>query len=280
MSKKQAAAATQEFVEERAPALERLRVALNADGQDSDAILDGTVDSLISLWRWVKSSLTAPEDPGATNPAAVPREEWPSWERFTMEDEKWLSIESLVLLDGLVSYLAEVIRALAPEARWETAHHRIKRYHVNKHPVLTSGPGELHIFLPVITGKARSFLRGTRESPDDSIAVYARAVIDALNEAEAGGEEELAEEGPLAEVEDLGDDPRRGRELELAIREDVAHERSRLLSRMGRALRQEDGVRRVMREDREVFLVATTWTTDQLLEWATNYLDASIKNGS
>jgi hypothetical protein len=278
MSKKQAAAATQEFLEEREPALERLRAALAAKVQDPDVVLDDTVDSLVPLWRWVKSNLTQPDDPEVTAPATVPREEWPSWERFTMEAEKFLSMESLHLLDGLVSYLAVVVQRGAPSARWETAHHRIKRYHVNKHPVLTSGPGEAHIFLPVIAGMARAHLRGTFLSPDDEIANYAQAVIDRLNQEEAGLRDEVTgEDEPLVEVEDLGDDPRRGREVELSIREDIAHERSRLLGRMGKELRREDGVRRVIHEDREVFLVATDWSTDQLLAWATRYLEANIK---
>lgn len=241
-------------------------------------MLDSTVDSLIPLWRWILSNLTQPDAPGATDTATVPWTDWPSWERFTREEEKVLSMESLHLLDGLVSYLAVVVQRYAPSARWEIAHHRIKRYHVNQHSVLTSGPGEAHIFLPVIAGMARGHLRGTFESPDDEIAKYAQAVIDRLNQEEAGLTEEVTgEDEPLVEVEDLGDDPRRGRELEMALREDIAHERSRLLSRMGKELRHEDGARRVIREDREVFLVATSWSTEQLLGWATNYLEDNIK---
>jgi hypothetical protein len=31
--------------------------------------------------------------------ATVPREVWPSWERYTTEEEQTLSMESLILLD-------------------------------------------------------------------------------------------------------------------------------------------------------------------------------------
>lgn len=48
-----------------------------------------------------------------------------------MEGQRVLSMESLLLLDGLVYYLGAVVKERAPEARWEIARHRIKRYHLN-----------------------------------------------------------------------------------------------------------------------------------------------------
>ncbi len=126
----------------------RLRERLAADGRDPAVFLDGTPESLVSLWRWLLSRLTGPDAPGATDPASVPRGAWPSWERYTTEEERTLSLESLTLLDGLVSYLAAVVQQHAPLARWEVARHPIKRYAYNKHPVLVSGKGEDHNFLP------------------------------------------------------------------------------------------------------------------------------------
>ncbi len=46
------------------------------------------------------SRLTGPDAPGATAPGPVPREVWPSWERYICEEEKTLSMDSLFLLDG------------------------------------------------------------------------------------------------------------------------------------------------------------------------------------
>ncbi|BCW67530.1 hypothetical protein NicSoilB4_22930 [Arthrobacter sp. NicSoilB4] len=66
-----AAAALQEFLDERAPALERLRERLVADGRDPAALLDGTPESQVPLWRWVLSSVTIVDAPGATDPACV-----------------------------------------------------------------------------------------------------------------------------------------------------------------------------------------------------------------
>ncbi len=279
MSKRQAMAAFQEYLDERGPALERLRGALTADGYDPDSLLDGTVESLIPLWRWIVSHLARRDALGATDPASVPRKEWPSWERHTREEETTLSFESLVLLDGLVSYLGVVIQTHAPTARWEIARHRIRRYVVNQHPVLVSGGGENHCFLPgVPQSHACGLLRGMSEVPDDTIANYARGTIDYLN-AEGRTDEDPAADEPLAEVEDLGGDGLRGRELEVSLREDIAHEHSRVVDRLVRALAQQDGITKVLREDREVLLVATPgWTTGQLEDWVLHYLEAHVRD--
>ena len=78
LSKAQAAAALQEYLDERGPALERLRERLADDGQDPTVVLDGTPESLVPMWRWMLPRLTRVDDPGATDPASVPRERWPS----------------------------------------------------------------------------------------------------------------------------------------------------------------------------------------------------------
>lgn len=230
-TKTQAAASLREFLDERAPALDRPRGSIAADGRDPHEILDGTVESFVPLWRWILSYLSEPQAPGATDPASVPRKDWPSWERYTMEEERVLSFESLVLLDGLISYLAAVVANRALSARWDTARHRIKRYAFNNHPVLVSENTDSHIFLPAVpAGDARAVL-GMRQSPDHRIAGYARAVIDDLSRAEEDAPAEIRDPEPLVEVEDLGEDALRRRELEVSLlevspREDIAHENS------------------------------------------------------
>ena len=140
MTKAKSEAAFQEYLDEREPALQRLREALAADGQDPDVLLDGSIESLVPLWRWILADLTRADDPGATDTSNVPREQRHSWARYGYETVWELSLESLFLLDGLVSYLGDVVQQRAPEARWEIPHHRIKRYHLNKH----RGPGQRH----------------------------------------------------------------------------------------------------------------------------------------
>ncbi|TLM75327.1 hypothetical protein [Pseudarthrobacter sp. NamB4] len=281
MSVSQAQSAFQEFLDEREAALERLRIRLLADGQNPAVLLDGTVDSLVPLWRWIVSRLTGPRYEGATDPGSVARDAWPSWERYTREEERVLSLESLALLDGLVSYLAVVVRTHAPTARWEIARHRIKRYAANNHPVLVSGSGEIHNFLPGIPeSEARALLLGLREVPDDVIARYARTLIDGLNAADSGVDQgSNAGDEPLLEVEDLGGDELRGRELEVSLREDIAHQHSPVVGRLVKTLAKQEGITGVVREDREILLVATgSWTTEQLERWITRYLQDNINS--
>lgn len=48
---------------------------------------------------------------------------------------------------------------------------------------------------------------------------------------------------------------------------------------MIKALKQEDGITRVIREDREILLVATpTWSIDRLQEWVARYLQDNIRD--
>ncbi|MET4136476.1 hypothetical protein [Pseudarthrobacter sp. PvP090] len=267
LSKAGAAAALQEFLDERGPALERLRERLVADGQDPAEFLDGTPESFVPLWRWLLSRLTVRDAPGATDPASVPREAWPSWERYTTEVERTLSLESLTLLDGLVSYVAAVVRDRAPLARWEIARDPHKRYHYNNHPVLVSGTGENHNFLPgLAVVSARGALLGVRESPDDTMAVYVRRLIDRLNEGDGGTVGTMESEPPF-EIEDVRDEPG-GYDFEIGLSDEIANERSAEVDRLIRKLSREDGIHEVLREDRELILVrAPSWSSDALQTW-------------
>ena len=112
------------------------------------------------------------------------------------------------------------------------------------------------------------------------MAEYAHGLIEQLNRGGRPDEdEEMAEDEPLVEVEDLGDDALRGRELEVSLREDIVFEHNRVVGRMIKALKQEDGITRVIREDREVLLVATaSWSTTQLQEWVAGYLTENVRS--
>lgn len=193
-------------------------------GQDPTVVLDGTPESLIPLWRWILSRLTGVDDPGATDPASVPRERWPSWERYTTEKEPTLSLESLTLLDGLVSYLAAVVRKRAPLARWAIARDPHKRYAYNNHPALVSGTGENHNFLPGLsTVDARAALRRVRASPEDTMAVYARRLIEQLNEGDGGTAGTMEPEPPF-EIEEVREEPG-GYDFEIGLGDAIGRRR-------------------------------------------------------
>lgn len=271
MTRAQSRAAFEEFVAERGPALTRLRDVMAADGLDPARMLDGSVESLVPLWQWVVSHLTGREDPGATDPASVPREVWPSWERYTWEEERTLSLESLVLLDGLVSYLAEVVMARVPAARWDIVHHKIKRYVVNNHPMLTVGPCAVHAFLPGYPCvQARRTLRGTERSADDAMAGHAKRLIGQLVAAQVPVvADPQVEAEPEVEVEDIraeGWDY----DFEVSLGEEIAHDRSDEVEELVEVLAREQGVEQVVREDREVIFVdAPSWSAEQVHAWFT-----------
>jgi hypothetical protein len=269
MNKQEAAAALQEFLDERPLALQHLTRYL-AEHSHGSVNLDGTVESLVPLWRWVKSVLTertaetpAPEAP--TNP---------TWLRYGIGTEPILSPESIAVIDGVISYLCRVVEQGAPEALWRVGYNRIKSYMWQNHPVLAHDNEEVP--LPhLVPGLARGQASGRLPSDDDKLARIAVAVIKRLN---GTNEESAAEDEPLIEVEDLGDDELRGRELEVSLREDVAHEYSRTVDRMVKVLAKEDGITGVVREDREVLLVTTPgWNTAQLQEWVTRYLQNKMR---
>ena len=86
------------------------------------------------------SRFTSLDTPGATDPGSVPRQAWPPWERYTFEEEPTLSVESLTLLDGLVSRRGSGAQGAGTAGPWgEVVRHPIKRYAYNNHPVLVSG---------------------------------------------------------------------------------------------------------------------------------------------
>lgn len=265
MKKQEAAAALQEFLDERPRALENLNHNL---GQHSDhaVSLDGTVESLIPLWRWVKAVL-AERTPETLDPEVSAK---PTWIRYGIGTEPTLSPESIEIIDGVISYLCRVVEQGAPKARWRVGYNRIRSYMWQNHPVLAHDNEEVPL-ADLVPGIARGQASGRRPSDDDKLARIAAAVIKQLNDA---NEEPAVEEEPLIEIEDLGEDEIRGRELEVSLREDVAHEYSREVDGMVKSLVKEEGISGAFREDREVLLVTTPgWNTEQLQQWITRYIE-------
>jgi hypothetical protein len=267
MTEAEAAAALEEFLRERPPGLRRMAETLRADGHDPE-LLDGSPESLTPVWRWAKSKLALKGDPGQVEPPVGA--ELPSWQRYTMGYEPMLSAGSVQVLDGVISYLCEVLERAVPQAQWRVGYDRIKSYHWQNHPVLALGPAQIDPadFVP---GRARGHLDGFKESPDDDLTVVARALTAGLK-GEAEGAK--VEDEPLVEVDELEGEVH---DFELSVHEEVANEHSRLVDRLVEALGQEQGVSEALREDRErVLLRAPDWTAQRVEEWATGFLSERL----
>jgi hypothetical protein len=269
LSEAEAAAALQEFLDERGPALERLHEAIRADGQDPHAVLNFTVKSLRPLWAWVKSIVTE-RAAGEMELAPV---EAPTWLRYCAGPKPPLSRESVVIVDGLVSYVCRVVERGAPHASWRVGDSPTRFWVWQNHPVL--GVGDNGWALGELVQLASHPTGGRIRSQDNMLALQVKAWIDYLARSgiTSSGDE------PLVEVADLGEDPLRGRELEVSLREDVASKYPRAVDRMVKNLAKEMGIAGVIREDREVLLVATSsWEAKRLEEWVSRYLTAKIRD--
>jgi hypothetical protein len=271
MRKREAAAALQEFLQERPRALQDLADSMARHGADP-GILDGSVESLVPLWRWVKSVLSE-RSAGADGPELSPPD-GPTWLRHGIGIEPTLSPESVALVDGVISYVCQVIERGVPQAQWRVGEHRVRSYIWRNHPVLGVDEEEVAP-ASLVPGAARGHVSGRVPSEDDALAVAAAAVVERLGgpaEEPAAGADQ-----PLVEVEDLGDDPVRGRELEVSLREDVAHEHSGVVDALVESLAGQDGVGGAVREDREVVLVRTEWDAARLQRWVSEYLRAHVR---
>lgn len=270
MTKRQAAATLEEFLAERPAALEKLRAELTADDPDPDTLLDDTPASLTPLWRWVAPRLMAFEDEETPFAPDDPRPSWwPSWARVAPWLRPTTPDKVVVLLDGMASYLAEVITTHAPSAEWAVAHHRIKRYHLQNHTVLTSPVSGAHVFLPGALAVASNRLRhGLDPLAEDTFTRYALAVI---AELQSEPPEEAGEPEPLVEVE------YENGVFDLGLREELAHEHSRKVDRMVKELKAQPGITSAYREDREVVLVtAPDWNSQQLEQWVSDWITRHV----
>jgi hypothetical protein len=272
MTKRQAAKAMEEYLAERPAALNRLREEMVADGLDPHALLDATPASLTPLWRWVATRIMALEDePVPFDPDAPAPHQWPSWARYGGTLRHGTPADVVTLLDGFISYLADVITVGTPDAQWQVGYHRIKRYWLQNHPVLKSPLSDSDIYPPaVVTAEASRLRRLMEPLREDRFTAYADAVITELR-----GESEpvpVAEEEPLVEVESDEDGV-----FDVGLHEELAHEHSRKVDRMVKDLATQPGIVSAHREDREVLLVtAPDWSAGDLEAWLTDWVTRRI----
>ena len=126
LTEQQAATALEQFLQERSPALRRLELAVG------DAVeLDHSVESLGPLWAWTKDRLRL-----------GPSGQQPSWSRLGLGEHERLDEASLQLLDGLISYVIDIVTSAVPEAKWEVATDPHPRYLDQNKPMLRAGAWE------------------------------------------------------------------------------------------------------------------------------------------
>lgn len=277
MRKGEATAALEEFLRGRPPALQRLTELMAADGLDPAAVMDRTPDSLVSVWRWATSKLAA-RTPGS---AEFDGRWVPSWLRHSFEDEPVLSYGSVLLLDGVVSYVCQVVEGAAPAAAWRLGFQQPKSYELRNHPVLGRGHTEFDVARRV-SQKARGLLLGVDKDRDDDLALMALSMVSALR-GEPQSWQQMSDERrsasePMAEVTDLRDGQRAGDfDFAVDLDEEVAHEHSRMVDRLVRELRAVEGIEGVHREDRELLLVrAPTWDARRLTDWISGCLEQRL----
>lgn len=268
LSDDEAELALTEFLDERGPALERLQQLLDADGQNPQVLLDDSVKSLRPLWAWVKSVVA--EAPGEELQPLLAN--GPSWLRHCTGKKPNVSPDSVPVIDGLISYVCRVVERAVPEAQWRVGHKPINGWVWENHPVLAVG--DTAWALGELVQRSAYPNGGRIRSVDNDLMLRVKAFIDRLQYAGKS----ISDDEPLVEVEDLGGHPVRGRELEVALREDVSFVLSLVVDRMVKKLRKEQGITEVIREDREVLLVATdSWEADRLEEWVRHYLEPKVR---
>jgi hypothetical protein len=273
MNKAEAAAALEEFLRERAPALRRLEQRLHGDGVDPGQLLDGSPESLAALWKWARRHLAARQ--GEAQLAGS----WPSWLRYGSGPELLLSDDSIDLVDGLTSYLCRVVELGAPQAVWRVGHDPVRNYGEENRPVLGRGRAEFALS-EYAAARARQHLRGSHPDlqppglrplappEDDNLTVLARSLITKLG----GGEEAVVvgSSEPLVAAARVGGGDA---EWELALSDEVAFEHSDLVDELVAALRQEPGIGEASREDRETILLRVSgWSGGSLEAWVRNFL--------
>jgi hypothetical protein len=96
-----------------------------------DVELDRSVESLGPLWVWTKERLRL-----------GPSGQQPSWSRLGLGEHERLDEGSLRLLDGLISYVIDIVTSAAPDATWEVATDPHPQFLHQNQPMLRAGAWE------------------------------------------------------------------------------------------------------------------------------------------
>jgi hypothetical protein len=218
------------------------------------------------LWGWITSrreELAA--DPAGDIPVD-PRSMWPSWARHTVTGMRVPSSTMFILLDGLVSYLTQVITTGAPNARWRLGSPEDPGHHLHHYPVLT-GAGH-QIFTPTLpmVGVVR-LKRGEKSLRATELTEYATAVIKALGEDAHWATPADPPVVVVAEPE----------HFDVGLRADIATAHSQLVDRLVTELAVQDGVTAVQREAHDALVVHTPhWDAEDLQRWLQAWFEIRV----
>jgi len=267
MTPEQAADALDAFLAERGPALERLRLMIAGHGLDPDEMLDGSVYSVSPLWVWITAQagqLGVDPRPLGSDPT---RPLWPSWARHGMLVDPHPPAETLALVDGFTSYLAQVITTEVSDAQWVVGEHRIGTHPILNYPVLATE--HHHLFLPSIPlYSAYQSAHGRDPMSGTEMRAYLEHTITALR-----GEGPVAAvvEEPLVTVVAEVDC------FDVGLRADLAADHPQTVERMIADLTDREGVESVHRYGPDALVVnAPEWDETRLKLWCTLWLQRHL----
>jgi hypothetical protein len=265
MTAQQAREAQKGFVAERATALQLLRTAPAEHGGTPAALLDGTLGSVAPVWEWIAgrcAELGVARESLEEDPT---RDSWPGWARHGKLVDPHPPARTLALLDGFVSYLAEVIVAEVPGARWRVGEHPISDHPLVNYPVLAT---EHHqVFLPALPlYSAYQSAHGRDPMDGAEMLAHARRTISALR-----GEGPVTPEEPLvcvvAEVDCF----------DVGLRADIVDQHPALVQRLVAELADREGVVSVHRYGPTALVVdVPDWDELRLKLWTTLWLQRHL----
>jgi hypothetical protein len=262
MTETQAADALEEFLTERPAALAHLRSTMAGHSLDPKVVLDGTVDSVTPVWEWITARITTLGVDPRSLEKDPSRPGWPSWARHGMLVDPHPPAQTLALVDGFTTYLAQIITTAVPDAQWLVGVHRIGDY-----PVLAADSHQ--IFLPGIPlYSAYQSAHGRNPMSGTEMRAHTQRTVAALRGE--GPAVEVAEEPLVCVVAEIDC-------FDVGLRADLAEDHPETVEQLIAELTDRDGVASVHRYGPAALVVdAPDWGEIRLKLWLTLWLQRHL----